>query len=131
MTRLASRYVYEAGERGVMEGRDVFRITPVGRHAVVTAPQRVTAQNAHDFWTALALASPTGRALVIDLRPTRCWEQPALGALLMALRLSDRSGSGLRVVAARGIQRALTAEGLDKLLTIVSSLSEALESSSS
>ena len=112
-----------------MEARDAFRITPVGGRAIVTAPQRVTARNAHDFWTALAQASPTGRALVIDLRPTRHWEQPALGALLMALRLSDRSGSGLQVVAARGLQRALTAEGLDKLLTIVSSLAEALESS--
>jgi anti-sigma B factor antagonist len=100
---------------------------------IVTFPAEVDLDNARDLGTALIGAFGPGVAVVIaDMTATTFCDSSGLRFLLVANDIAAERGAELRlVITSQSVLRVIRILGVDKLLRICGSMSEALSSAQS
>jgi anti-anti-sigma factor len=106
---------------------DFFPARWTGKQAVVTLPEHVSASNSRPIREQLAgLIDGGAEVLIADMTGTASCDQGGADALLHAYQRASGNGTQLRVaVTAQGVQRALDAAGLDRLISIYPSVEAA------
>jgi PAS domain S-box-containing protein len=102
-------------------------VESTGRQAVVAFPEQVNRANAEHAGARLIAAISEGAAVVIaDMSRTTSCDQAGTDALLHAYQRALLHNAELRLVAAAApVRRALTAEGLDRLVPVYPALDTA------
>ena len=100
----------------------------IGRAAVVTLPAEVDVTNADQVREELlAVLNRSAALLIADLSQTIFCDSAGVSALARALRRAEASQSQMRlVVGTSPVRRVLALTGLDRLLEIYPSVTEAL-----
>jgi anti-sigma B factor antagonist len=107
---------------------DSYPVRWAGRQAVVTLPEHVDVSNASQVREELLSVINLGTLLLIaDLTATLSCDHAGVNAVARAYQHALISGTQLRlVVTAQVVQRALSVNGLDRLIPIYPSLDAAI-----
>jgi anti-anti-sigma factor len=99
-----------------------------GQQAIVTLPERLDASCAAQLRDRLLAVIDAGAAVLIaDLTATTSCDHASMDALARAYQRTAAAGAQLRlVVTARAVRRALSVEGLDRLVSVYPSVAAAV-----
>ena len=86
-----------------------IRVLSCGRLYMVMAPAKVGAENAQEFWVALADGCARHAVTIADMTGTVVCGHDAVTALLMTLRCTDTSGGELWLAASAAVDRLVSA----------------------
>jgi anti-anti-sigma factor len=114
----------------VVVSEDRFTAAWSGRTAVVVASGEIDLTNADMLRDALLTALDAGaRGLVVDMTATRFLDSAGVSALVRTSRRATATDTTLRLaVTAPSVLRVLDLVGLDRLISVYPSVSEAVAS---